>query len=104
MLSEESKNYNIEKINIITIAPLESWMGVFNYNANLLVSSYIIAVGSMLIDTSNINTWYQNLRYFNSETNIFTSNDLEAPLLENTNPCLFIMNHMNGGFILISIY
>lgn len=84
----ESKNYNIEKINIVTIAPIESLMGPFNYNANLLVSSYIIAVGSMLIDTSNINTWYKNLRYFNSETNIFTSNDLEAPLLENTNPCI----------------
>ena len=60
-------------------------MGAFNYNANLLVSSYIIAVGSMLIDTANINSWYQNLRYFNSENNIFISNDLEAPLLENTN-------------------
>ena len=84
----ESKNYNIEKINIITIAPIESLMGAFNYNANLLVSSYIIATGSMLIDTANINTWYQNLRYFNSETNIFISNDLEAPLLENTNTCI----------------
>ena len=81
----ESKNYNVEKINIITIAPIESLIGAFNYNANLLVSSYIIAFGSMLIDTANINTWYQNLRYFNSETDNFISNDLEAPLLENTN-------------------
>ena len=81
----ESKNYNIEKINIITITSVESLMGIFNYNANLLVSSYIIAVGSMLIDTANINCWYKNLRYFNSQNNILISNDLEAPLLENTN-------------------
>ena len=79
----ETKNYNLEKMNYITISAIEHLTGNFNYNANFLISSYLIAFGSFLIDMTNINNWFVNKHYFDINPSISTDYDLEAPLLNN---------------------
>lgn len=76
----ETKIYNIEKLNYLTIGIFEITSGLFNYNPNYLVSSYLITGGSIMIDTVNVNNWFLNYGYF--ETRNIEMNDLEAPLIQ----------------------
>ena len=86
----ETKIYNIEKLNYLTIGALEITSGLFNYNPNYLVSSYLITGGSIMIDTVNVNDWFLNYGYFekrnvekrNVELQNNVLNDLEAPLIQ----------------------
>lgn len=81
----ETKHYNIEKINYITLSMLEWSTIAFNYNVNYLFSTYFIVIGSVMIDTSNISNWYINQNYFDASESILTEYDLEAPLITDIN-------------------
>jgi hypothetical protein len=78
----ETNKYNIEKMNYITISMFEYLTGKNNYNANYLFSSYLIALGSFLIDMANINNWFINKYYFDINPIVSTDYDLETPLLD----------------------
>ena len=60
----ETKLFNIEKLNYVTISCIEFILFNQKYNPNILVSSYLISLGSIFIDISNVNIWYQNKNYF----------------------------------------
>jgi len=76
----ETKRFNIEKLNYITISCIELILFNEKYNPNILVSSYLISLGSIFIDISNVNIWYQNKNYF-VEKSLIDNEDLESPLI-----------------------
>ena len=76
----ETKRLNIEKLNYITISCIEFILFNEKYNPNILVSSYLISLGSIFIDISNVNIWYKNKNYF-VEKSLIDNEDLEAPLI-----------------------
>ena len=76
----ETKQLNIEKLNYITVSCVELVLFNQKYNPNILVSCYLISLGSIFIDISNVNIWYQNKNYFIEKT-LIDNEDLEAPLI-----------------------
>ena len=76
----ETKRFNIEKLNYITISCVELILFNQKFNPNILFSSYLISLGSILIDISNVNIWYKNRNYFIKKS-LISNEDLEAPLL-----------------------